>query len=90
MKMQKKKQENSDSKYQKNTEMTEKRCTLTLQKHNISFYFRRIILNQCSQTAELWNCYVFIQKAANIKRRALNVLSQTWRTLLEEITGKLG
>lgn len=51
MKMHKKKQENSDSKYQKNTEMTEKRCTLTLQKHNISFYFRRIILNQCSQTA---------------------------------------
>lgn len=51
MKMQKKKQENSDSKYQKNTKMTEKRCTLTLQKHNISFYFRRIILNQCSQTA---------------------------------------
>lgn len=60
MKMQKKKQENSDSKYQKNTEMTEKRCTLTLQKHNISFYFRRIILNQCTQTAELWNCYVFV------------------------------
>lgn len=51
MKMQKKKQENSDSKYQKNTKMTEKRCILTLQKHNISFYFRRIILNQCSQTA---------------------------------------